>query len=1117
MAQIKYTFETSNGQHIGDVLQLESNGVGNRSLPIQITNILIIDNKPVFTINGDFSSRFVLGFDFDIEVSDSSIDTQFVGSYTVGSFEYEPGVIVTGSLYDPTTNLTYVPSADDVPRDASIVLRVDSVTNAVYVAASTPCMYIPSTQVELQSTGTADDGTYTVAAVETATTYPVQNVISQTSISVYGENAHIFRPNFDFSLIGDVGNPAFGITYTVDSSSNVSGTTVINLKTGPGYNELPAGTIPTGSLTLNTATTYVALTETVSTTSELTGVLSTSETQTFNIILSNLVTTSTSNTTTVSIDVDGDKAVYFEHFKTTGCTIQVKDNSFLVNNRLVVTDVLYNAGTLRTTITAEVTKPVGINDVFPNYGGTIITPPLSVDYGYIRYVVPEVLTSLKLIGQGTTLFNNVSTWGYAIQQNMINLLDHFADTVAPVSPIIGQLWYDRSTAEMKVYDLNHNWQSVATNLGNSDLDMHDFRIYNLGDAIDDQDAMNRRSSDERYVQRTGSDIEGDFVFTGPGSIELNSTTQSLILNDTIVTGDTVAMTLSGGSLIVLDDDASIVFDGDGTIDMGGNKILNVGTPTDPTDAANKSYVDGLSSGIVWLQPLLDPNVVDDSLLAPPDPDVDPLVKFDKTYYVTAAGATGDWASFAGHLVVYTSTDPEDPLVPYTWKSVTGQELSVGDRVGVFFDPKNNDPSNLSAGGSFAGQVGKIAVASAINTTTKVVTWTFITPTEPDAVSVNGPRSPRFRFSYTFRGVWGSGAFGVDYDWIEFSGPTAIIPGRGLAYTDNVLSLLTSDSVTTQNGTIEVIPNSPGLNARFVLKAGDTMTGFLLLNANPTANLHATTKQYTDTRDTATLNSANAYTNAEIVTVNAAITAGDSTTLTSANNYTNSQINTTLKLSGGTMTGFLTLNANPTANLHAVTKQYVDAAVPTSASLNATYLRVDGTNAATANLNIGGFQLKNLATPTLNGDAATKQYVDAAVSGGGTTDVKDVKVSETDTTPAFLRAKLQAGANVTLSVLNVGADEIIEISSTGGGGGTGTTVVPRKQEFVAGTDYTAGTSSSITIATNRPATKDALDIYFTGVYQHSSKYSYNPTTGAIIFTTPIPVDVEAIECKWITIV
>lgn len=39
----------------------------------------------------------------------------------------------------------------------------------------------------------------------------------------------------------------------------------------------------------------------------------------------------------------------------------------------------------------------------------------------------------------------------------------------------------------------------------------------------------------------------------------------------------------------------------------------------------------------------------------------------------------------------------------------------------------------------------------------------------------------------------------------------------------------------------------------------------------------------------------------------------------------------LKLTGGTLTGFLNLHANPTSNLHAATKQYVDASVPGGAA------------------------------------------------------------------------------------------------------------------------------------------------------------------------------------------
>jgi hypothetical protein len=77
-------------------------------------------------------------------------------------------------------------------------------------------------------------------------------------------------------------------------------------------------------------------------------------------------------------------------------------------------------------------------------------------------------------------------------------------------------------------------------------------------------------------------------------------------------------------------------------------------------------------------------------------------------------------------------------------------------------------------------------------------------------------------------------------------------------------------------------------------AGDTMTGYLTLVANPTVNLHAATKQYVDN----------------------AVGALD-------------QLATKVSLSGDTMTGYLTLAANPVNNLHAATKQYVDA--------NATYV------------------------------------------------------------------------------------------------------------------------------------------------------------------------------------
>lgn len=101
------------------------------------------------------------------------------------------------------------------------------------------------------------------------------------------------------------------------------------------------------------------------------------------------------------------------------------------------------------------------------------------------------------------------------------------------------------------------------------------------------------------------------------------------------------------------------------------------------------------------------------------------------------------------------------------------------------------------------------------------------------------------------------------------------------------------------------------------------------------------------------------------------------------------------IAGDTMTGFLTLNANPVNPLHAATKQYVDAVIPSVdtltnttflngsnqiavnlSTLNGHYLRIDGTNAMTANLNAGTNKIVNVVDPTNPQDVATKAYVDA---------------------------------------------------------------------------------------------------------------------------------------------
>ena len=84
----------------------------------------------------------------------------------------------------------------------------------------------------------------------------------------------------------------------------------------------------------------------------------------------------------------------------------------------------------------------------------------------------------------------------------------------------------------------------------------------------------------------------------------------------------------------------------------------------------------------------------------------------------------------------------------------------------------------------------------------------------------------------------------------------------------------------------------------VSRAGDTMVGPLILAADPVADLEAVTKLYVDS---------------EIAGVTVDYQAADSAIAAAA-----------LPLLGGTLTGPLVLAGNPTANLGAATKQYVDA-------------------------------------------------------------------------------------------------------------------------------------------------------------------------------------------------
>jgi hypothetical protein len=130
-----------------------------------------------------------------------------------------------------------------------------------------------------------------------------------------------------------------------------------------------------------------------------------------------------------------------------------------------------------------------------------------------------------------------------------------------------------------------------------------------------------------------------------------------------------------------------------------------------------------------------------------------------------------------------------------------------------------------------------------------------------------------------------------------SGDTAL--GTRIDTVTGNVSSLTTRVTTNETNITNLTTNKADKTdlGNYVLKSGDTMTGLLVLSADPSANLGAATKQYVDNRT-------------GVIT-------------TDLINY--------VAKSGSTMTGGLTLNANPTTDLGAATKQYVDQSITNIAS------------------------------------------------------------------------------------------------------------------------------------------------------------------------------------------
>lgn len=71
-------------------------------------------------------------------------------------------------------------------------------------------------------------------------------------------------------------------------------------------------------------------------------------------------------------------------------------------------------------------------------------------------VTDNTSTSLTLVGQ------NYVGYGEILQENLVALLENFSKGVAPTAPLLGQLWFDSTNNQLKVYGNLGVWRTIAS-------------------------------------------------------------------------------------------------------------------------------------------------------------------------------------------------------------------------------------------------------------------------------------------------------------------------------------------------------------------------------------------------------------------------------------------------------------------------------------------------------------------------------------------------------------------------------------------------------------------------------------------------------------------------------
>jgi hypothetical protein len=549
----------------------------------------------------------------------------------------------------------------------------------------------------------------------------------------------------------------------------------------------------------------------------------------------------------------------------------------------------------------------------------------------------DATTSLSLPGRGYL------DYGELINQNLLNMLENFASDVAPTNPIIGQNWFDITTNTMRTYQDDGGagiWVGYDTIYSGTSQPVnpligqlwYDNSVGPNRPQLMVYDGSNWIGTSSHCVLKTGDTVSGKLHITAGG---LQVDNDLVTLSNSTINQTSGNYNISGG-VINLSNSASIVLDSGSVITLGQD-------PVNGMDATTKQYVDSVSQGL----------------------KVKPPVRAATTGAITAVydnGTLGDGASLTIPATVTFDVDGVVNWVVNDTILVKDQSLSVENghylvsQVGdiatdwILTRCESSNASNEIPASFVFVQEGDVYASTGWVSVTGIGLGSDVNEFElgsdtidffmfskvGDTVAGLGLDKVGVAFNVkTGAGITDLPAGFVGVDVHPDGGIMTSIDGQ-ISSTDEssqVSIKLDGNSLSCSSTGLKL--NSAFADLEYVKRTGSSMIGVLILNADPTTNLGAATKQYVDTK---------VATKQSLLGYSAVNRAGDTMTgqlvlngyplvpnAAASKKYVDDKIAlnslgyTSVNAAGDTMTGDLILNANPTVALGAATKQYVDAA------------------------------------------------------------------------------------------------------------------------------------------------------------------------------------------------